>query len=62
MNFFAEVLEAISNAEEAQRAITTYRDRMLRFLAGNLRGGDPQRLKKIKRELESFDSRTGRWK
>lgn len=62
MNFFAEVLEAISNAEEAQRAITTYRDRMLRLLAGNLRGGDPQRLKKIKRELESFDSRTGRWK
>jgi hypothetical protein len=62
MSFFTEVLEALQAAEEAKRAVKAYRDRMLKLLAGDLRGGDTYYLKKIKRELESFDARTGVWK
>lgn len=62
MSFFSEVLEAIQAAEDAKRAVSQYRTRMLKLLAGDLRGGDVGYLKKIKRELESFDARTGRWK
>lgn len=62
MNYFQEVLTAIQEAEAAQRAARVYLDRMLRLCAGNLRGCDSYYLKKMKRELERFDARTGKWK
>lgn len=62
MNYFDEVRTALQEAEEAKRAVRQYRNRMLSFIVGDLRGSDPHYLKKLKRELESFDARTGEWK
>lgn len=62
MSYFSEVLEAIQEAEQAQRAVQLYCDRMLKLCAGHLRGADPCYLKQIKHELQQFDMRTGEWK
>jgi hypothetical protein len=65
----AQIEQAVKDAENQLRIVRRNLAPMVRLLAGNLRSAmaepdywDRQALAKIKRELQSFDSRAGCWK
>lgn len=63
-NLFDDIRNALANAREIDNAISRHTERFAEMLnrPGNLRRVSAWELKKMKRELDNFDMRTGRWK
>ena len=61
-NPFDELERAIREAKEAQRACEIHADSMACLLAGNMRSVSSYHLRRLKKELSSYNMHTGRWK
>lgn len=61
-NPFDDLRDAIQQADEVNRAVQHYSNRMMQLLEPNLRSADAYWLRKMKRALRDFDMTTGRWK
>ena len=62
INPFDELENSIRIAKEARKACELHADSMANMLIGNLRSVSRYRLSKLKKELESYNMHTGRWK
>jgi len=64
MMTIAEILQAVRDAEAAQRQVDTQVGQMARLCAGRLReaGVSSWTLVKLKRELRNFNMHTSMWK
>lgn len=62
INAFDELTQAIDRAKEARRAVAAHGNAMLELLDGNLKGLSAWRLERIKRQLQDFNIKTGKWK
>lgn len=57
-----EMMEQAFREEKVTFSIAdSYADDMCRMLDGRLQKCSPQALKRLKRQLSNFNSRTGRW-
>lgn len=61
-NIFDETRRAVSQARETLRAADSVADDMAFLLRGRLRKVSRYNLQQLKRELNSFNSKTGQWK
>lgn len=59
---FEMINEAIKDAEATIMRAEMYKSQMARFLTGRLKGVDTYTLKRLKKELQSFNSATRKWK
>lgn len=61
---FAEMIDAVTEAERTLSAARLATDRMAGLVAGNLRSGEvhPYILDRLKRELREYNIQTGKWK
>lgn len=59
---FTEMLNAIDQAESLIKRAESHCSRMARILCGRLRGINPGYLSELKKELQSFNMKTGEWK
>mgnify|MGYP000030004209 CR=1 FL=1 len=59
---FEMINEALKDAEATIKRAETYKSQMARFLTGRLKGIDPHVLKRLKKELQNFNSVTHEWK
>lgn len=64
MNAYDTFREMMVEAQRISAAADTHAEGMAEFLSapGRLRRVSPHELKKLKRELRSFDMVTGKWK
>jgi hypothetical protein len=61
VNQFDQMRAAMCDAEAQMRAADDVADQMLGMLLGRLRKCSTYRLKRLKRELQSFNAHTGEW-
>lgn len=59
---YNDMHQAIQDAERVLGLAQSYRNKMLGFLIGRLRGCDRNYLKTLKKELQSFNAQTGQWR
>lgn len=59
---YNDMYAAIQEAEATIKRAEDYKHKMARFLSGRLKGIDPSVLKRLKKELTTFNASTGEWK
>lgn len=61
-NPFDEMRRAVQLAREVNRAVDSQANTLVDLLDGRLEGVSEYRLKRLKKQLDRFNARTGRWK
>lgn len=59
---YQQMRQAMFEARQQMSAADSVADDMANMICGRLRKVNPYYLKKLKRELQSFNAHTGRWK
>ena len=62
MNAFDQMRDAIAQAKQMESAVAANANEMAELIAGNLRRVRPHTLKRLKRELRSFNIHTEKWR
>ncbi len=59
---FDDMREAVKYAKQVNRAADTVAEGCAEILQGRLRNVSAYELRKLKRELQQFDAKSGKWK
>ena len=62
MNAFEQMRNGVSDARQVMRSADHYATSFAELLEGRLNKVSSWRLKKLKKELQNFNAKTGEWK